>query len=100
MWAMLSCICGNNPADELKLRGPSSEIRRYAGKMSQTSVQLAVGLCGVGFGLFWLYKAFATGRALGRFGFADRTTQPVGFWVHVVTLLFIVALSSTQVVLP
>jgi hypothetical protein len=64
------------------------------------SLQLAVGLFGVSFGLFWLYRAFATGRALGRFGFADRATQPVGFWVHVVTLLLIVALSSTQVVLP
>jgi hypothetical protein len=64
------------------------------------SLQLAVGLFGVGFGLFWLYRAFATGRALGRFGFADRTTQPVGFWLHIVFLLLIVALSSTQVVLP
>jgi hypothetical protein len=64
------------------------------------SMQLAVGLFGVGFGLFWLYGAFATGRALGRFGFADRVTQPVGFWLHVVALLLIVAISSTQIVLP
>jgi hypothetical protein len=63
-------------------------------------LQLAVSLLGVGFGLFWLYRAFATGRALGRFGFADRTTQPVGFWLHVVALLGIVALSAMQVVLP
>jgi hypothetical protein len=68
--------------------------------MSQTSVQVAVGLSGVGFGLFWLYRAFATGRALGRRGFADRTAQPFGFWLNVILLFGIVALSSTQVVLP
>jgi hypothetical protein len=100
MWAILRGICGNNPADELTLHRTSSEIGRYAGKMSQTSVQLAVGLFGVGFGLFWLYKAFATGRALGRFGFADRATQPVLFWLHVVALLLIVAVSSQQVIMP
>jgi hypothetical protein len=68
-------------------------------KMSSLT-QLTAGVFGVSFGLFWLYRAFATGRALGRFGFADRTTQPVLFWVHVVALFGIVAVASTQVVLP
>jgi hypothetical protein len=69
-------------------------------EMSPSLMQFAIGLFGLGFGLFWLYRAFATGRALGRFGFADRATRPVGFWLHVVALVGIVLLSSMQVVLP
>ena len=68
--------------------------------MSLSWTQLAIGLFGLASSLFWLYKAFATGRALGRFGFADRATRPVGFWLHVVGLVCIAILSSLQVVLP
>jgi hypothetical protein len=69
-------------------------------KMSIYVIQIAIGLLGVGFGLYWPYKAFATGRALGRFGFANRATRPVGFWLHVVMLSCIVAISSLQVAVP
>jgi hypothetical protein len=47
--------------------------------MSFTYMQIAIGLLGVGFGLFWLYRAFATGRALDVAGFTDRATRPVGY---------------------
>ena len=64
-----------------------------------TLVQLAVVLFLAGFGLFWLYRAFTTGRALGRFGFADRATRPVAFWINVVAIVLFVALCSQQVAL-
>ena len=68
-------------------------------KMSLALVQIAIGLSGVGFGLYLLYRAFTTGRTRGRFGYADRATRPVSFWLDVVGYFFIVVISS-QVVLP
>jgi len=68
--------------------------------MSFTYMQIAIGLFGVGFGLFWLYRAFTTGRALDVAGFSDRATRPVGFWLSVAGLVLITAIFSMQVVLP
>ena len=49
-----------------------------------------------GLGLFWLLRAFATGRAVGVYGTADRASNPGLFWLHVAVLLGLVAVSSTH----
>jgi predicted Zn-dependent protease len=49
------------------------------------------------FGLHELRRAFTTGRALGRFGVADRATRPAQFWVNVAVLFVLVTVPSTYI---
>jgi hypothetical protein len=51
------------------------------------------------FALHELRRAFKTGRALGRFGMADRATRPVQFWANVTVLFALAAVPSTYVIL-